>query len=64
MHKTRNDLLSNAPAHVQRQLHDLRLRLKRNEEDREAAARRARALEAAQQRESWEEIKAVSFRLK
>lgn len=63
MHKTRTDLFGNAPAHVQRQLHDLRLRLKAQEDERAAALRRTRALQAAEQRESWEEIKAVTHRI-
>lgn len=64
MHKTRTDLFSRAPAHVQRQLHDLRLRLQRSEEDRQAKARRDRALRAAEEVESWEECKTLCVRLK
>lgn len=63
MHKTRTDLFSRAPAHVQRQLHDLRARLAQEiEDDKTAAVRRARALRAAEQRETWEEVKSLCIR--
>jgi len=63
--KTRSDLFSRAPAHVQRALHDLRHRLAQEiEDDKTAAQRRARALRAAEQRETWEEIKEMTTRLK
>lgn len=61
----KTDLFSRAPAHVQRQLHDLRRQLAREiEDDKTAAARRARALRAAEQRETWEECKSLCIRLK
>lgn len=58
MHKTRNDLFSRAPAHVQRQLHDLRQRLR---QETEACERKRRALRAAEVYESWEEIKQLTI---
>lgn len=64
MHKTRNDLFSRAPAHVQRQLHDLRVRLTQEINEKDAAQRRFRALRAAEMQETWEEIKAFCVRQK
>lgn len=57
MHKTRNDLFSNAPAHVQRQLHDLRAELRKHSESQDLKRKQLRRAEAL---ESWEEIKLFS----
>jgi hypothetical protein len=64
MHKSRTDLFGRAPAHVQRELHDLRLNLKKEEEERQAKARRARILQAAQTLETWEEIAQMTVPLR
>lgn len=61
----KTDLFSRAPAHVQRALHDLRQQLAREiEDDKTSAARRARALRAAEQRETWEECRTLCVPLK
>lgn len=60
MHKTRTDLFSRAPAHVQRQLHDLRKDLREKEQ---ANDRKRRALRAAEAFETWEELKSLTIKI-